>query len=387
MQNVGKCYIIKWGDKMKSIWSDINKLAKMCPDEADLDDFVLENMSEGTFDEYEFPRNTPESWAEIIGLCKSETTPEHLETLIRMMSGKRAAEFSEFYNGFKTNFIEFGLILDKLESGKINETDPENKSGFECERVFAILCEIGFTEQGDESKTLRDNLAVLDRLFSANEFLAKIKPLLYFQMLVNYKKKLSSNPDFFPNFKKLFNRKDYLIGEDNGKSYKQFAEYCDLYVRLKSCFPNADKGLCDMGFLYCSNLADWYHSLGWRGYKCDIPDGIPFTIGAAVREMFVTCFDEPSVNCETLEKQRRKYSTLKDEADKAVEAIRFEDLREFLENRAKFCERFFTDEFTKHVNAENHDAAWELLIRAAELRFDELLEEEIIRILYDYLRA
>lgn len=385
MQNVGKCCIIKWGDKMKSIWCDINKSAKMCPDETDLDDFVLENMSEGTFDEYESPRNTPESWAEIIGLCKSETTPERLETLFGMMSRTRAAEFSEFYSGFKKNLLEFVLILDELESGKINEFYTENKS--ECERVFALLCENGFAESGDKSEIFRYNLAALSGLISANDFFDKIKPLVYFQTLVNHKKKMLSRSGFSPNFKKLFNRKDYLIDEDNGKSYKQFAEYCDLYVRLKSCFPNVDSGLCDMGFLYCSNLADWYHSLGWRGYECDIPDGIPFTIEAAVREMFVTCFDEPSGNCEMLEKWRRKYSTLHEKAESAVECIRFEDLREFSESRAKFCERFFTGEFMEYVNVENHDAAWGLLIRAAELRFDELLEEEIIGILYDYLRV
>lgn len=369
---------------MKSIWHDVNKLAAMCPDKADLDDFVLENMTDGLFDECESPRNTPESWAEIIGLCKSETTPERLETLIRMMSGTRAADFSEFYNGFKKNLLEFGLILDELESGKINETGSENKS--ERERVFAMLCEIGFTEQ-QETDILKINLEILDGLFSANEFLAKIKPLVYFQTLVKYKKKLLSNTDFYPNLKNLFNRKDYLIGKDNGKSYKQFAEYCKLYVRLKECFPNADKGLCDVGFLYCSNLADWYHSLGWRGYECDIPEGIPFTIEAAVREMFVFCFDEPSENYKTLEKWRKKYPTLQQKAEEAVEGIRFEDLREFSENCKKFCERFFTDEFMKHVNSENHAAAWGLLIRAAELRFDELLEDEIIGILYDYLRV
>ena len=369
---------------MKSIWSEVNKLSAKYSDETELDDFVLENMSEGTFDECESSRNTPEGWAEIIGLCKSETTPERLETLFHMMLGTRAAEFSEFYNGFKTNLIKFGLILDELESGKINEFYTENKS--ECERVFALLCENGFAESGDKSEILRDNLVVLGGLISANEFLAKIKPLVYFQTLVNHKKKMLLKSEFSPNFKKLFNRKDYLIDEDNGKSYKQFAEYCDLYVQLKNCFPNVDSGLCDIGFLYCSNLADWYHSLGWRGYKCDIPDGIPFTIEAAVREMFVICFDEPSGDYRMLEKWRTEYSTLKDEAEKAVEAIRFEDLREFLENRAKFCERFFTGEFMECVNAENHDAAWGLLIRAAELRFDELLEEEIIGVLYDYLR-
>lgn len=436
---------------MKSIWHEVNRLSEKYAAESEfgdvsLDDFVLDNLAEeSSLDtllldcgltykqalskmnkdaEYykelakrcgltEDKFQAPFVWAEIVGLCKSEMTAERLEMLIWLMSGgrlcekpdeeldenfyvwrwlgvrKRTSDFSEFFNGITSKLPEFATVLSEIE--RIKKTPPCTGNEAECERVFVMLCDNGFIDNNADLEIFRNNLIALSELISAHRFLEKLKPLVFFQAYVKHTKKLFFKSDYIPNVKKLFERKEYAIGHDNGKNYKQFAEYCDLYVRMKSCFPNADSALCDTGFLYCSNLADWYHSLGAMGYECDIPEGIPFTIEAAVSEMCVSCFDEPLSldfigDSEIFKSQRAKHPVLQRKAEKAAEAIRFDELREFAEESAGFCEKLFDVEYAASVNTQNHDAAWGILVRAVERKFDELLENEIISILYDSIK-
>ncbi|MGN0684121.1 MAG: hypothetical protein ACI4JY_10640 [Oscillospiraceae bacterium] len=436
---------------MKSIWHDVNRLSEKYATESEfsdvsLDDFVLDTLSEESsldtllldcgltyeqalskmIEDAEYYKElakrcgltedkfqAPFVWAEIVGLCKDEMTAERLEMLIWLMSGgrlcekqdeeldenfyvwrwlgvrKRVLEFSEFFNGIAAKLPEFASVLSEIE--RIKKTPSCTGDEAECEHVFAMLCDNSFVYDNADLEILRNNLIALSELISAHKFLEKLKPLVFFQAYVKHTKKLFFKSDFIPNLKKLFERKEYSIGHDNGKNYKQFAEYCDLYVRMKSCFPNADYTLCDAGFLYCSNLADWYYSLGAMGYECDIQEGIPFTIEAAVCEMCVSCFDEPLSldfigNSELFESQRAKYPVLQRKAEKAAEAIRFDELREFAEDSVGFCEKLFTEEYAVSVNAGNHDAAWGILVRAVERKFDELLENEIISILYDSIK-
>ena len=161
-----------------------------------------------------------------------------------------------------------------------------------------------------------------------------------------------------------------------------------MYILLKSCFPDADEELCDTGFLYSSNLAYWHYELGYMNYKSEIPDGIPLTSYAMIREMTVFCFEDSVYednNIEGLENHRKKYPNLYCEIVNAVEDIRFEELEKFAELGERFCDKFFNKDLKKYIKNEGqHEAAWGLLVRETERRFDELLEQKICDILDKY---
>lgn len=355
----------------------------------------------------------PLVWSEIIRLCKEDNSGSCLEILLWLLTGGRfsekrddelgddfavrrwlgvsgrKAEYAGYINTYKDSIDKFAEILRAAETVKFI---ARGSSGTDSERVFSLLCGSGFAEDCKNRQVLRDNIADLDGMISAYEFLQPIKPLIYFQTCVKRRSKLLNSTDFSPNLKKLFEYTEYDIFEDNGKNFVQYAVYCELYVRLKALLSDSDAGMCDAGFMYCSNLADWYHSLGAMGYECDIPEGIPFTIEAAVSEMCVSCFDEPSSldfidNSEPFEGQQSKYPVLLRKAEKAADAICFDELREFAEDSTGFCEKLFTEEYAASVSARNHSAAWGILIRAVERKFDELLENEIISILYDCIKT
>lgn len=347
-------------------------------------------------------------WDDVIKLCKQNFSEERYEILLWLLAGglfsenydeelgdeftvrrwlgitERVEEYRSFLDTYKCSRKEYDEIIrkidaEKLSSRKFSETDSE--------RVFSLLCENGFANDCENKEVLLDNLTELDSVIKANDFLKPIKPLIYFQTYVRHRQKLLNKQAFSPNFKNLFEYKQYGISSDNGKNFAQYADYCDLYTRLKMLFTDADRGLCDYGFIKCSNLADWYRSLPDLGYECDIPDGMPLTLDRFVEDMCVTCFDDPMDLAWNTEDLRVKFPTLYKAVKETVCDLDFDELPEFAADQHKFCERFFTGELLRSVRDSSLDAAWQLLIEQTRHVFDALLNDEVLRIFNRYIRG
>lgn len=357
------------------IWIELIEKCENCPTEDNIKLLLWLTAGEGFTDETD----------------SEFTAKEAEEQLIRRRIGieKRVAELESYFCNLRECVPKFAEIISGIDSVKTDKFDlmDKNTDDKDVERVFSIINNNGFSVKSVDPEALHGNLMAISLMIGEYDFLKPIKPLVYFQVYVRQHKKLLNNVGFIPNLKSVFQYREYGIFGNNEKNFNQYAEYCRLYILLKSCFPDADEELCDTGFLYCSNLASWYHELGYIDYSCDILDGIPFTTYAMVREMNVFCFDKPMYadSLEKLEKWRRQYRNLYIEAVKAVDDIRFEELGEFAELGERYCERFFNEDFSKCVKNENHqEAAWGLLVRETERRFDELLEQKICGIFDKY---
>lgn len=360
-------------------------------------------------------REFPWIWIELIEKCNSELSEDNIKFLLWLTAGgsfvhnaddelsakeyeelsirqwlgikERRAELEDYFSNLRSNIPKYAKILNQIDHIKYYELGLTNES--DAERVFSTICRNGFDTKYSSSNVLRDNLSVISQLIEKYVFLKPIKPLVYLQVFVRQQKKLFTGEGYIPNLKIFFEFREYGVFNNNEKNFDQYAEYCRLYVLLKGCFPDMDEGLCDTGFLSCSNLASWYHELGYLGYRSEIPDGIPFTIYALIREMCVFCFGLSTVdNAEMLEIWRRKYPRLYKEIVEIVndvDNIRFEELGEFAEQGTAYCDKLFSEKIKNCVkNEEQHKAAWGLLVRETERRFDELLEQEICDILDKY---
>lgn len=351
------------------IWIELIKQCESCPTEDHIK-FLLWLTAGGSF----------------AGADDELTTKEANEVLIRqwIRVNKRMAELKNHLFYLKKSVPEFAKILADID--RIKTVHLGTANDLDVDRVFSVIRD-NVSDTNFKKDLLCNNLMAISQIIDKYDFLKPIKPLVYFQAYVRQNNKLL-NKVFSPDLiKKMFESKAYKIFENNGKNFEQYAEFCLLYVLLKDCFPDADEKLCDMGFICCSNLTDWYHDLGYLGYSCDLPDGIPITTYALVRDMSVFCFDKSiySGNNENLEKWSRQYQNLNMEVINAVDEIQFEELGEFAENGTGYCEKFFSEKIKNCIkNEDQHKAAWGLLVRETERRFDELLEQKICDILEKY---
>lgn len=358
-------------------------------------------------------REFPWIWIELIDKCESDlyedkiklllwltaggsftdgtddelTAKENKDLLIRRHFGvkERVTELERHFESLREYIPKFAEILAKIDSIKKVKSGSTNKT--DVDQVFSVICDNGFDAKCGNTEVLHDNLLVVSLIIETHDFLKTIKPLIYFQVYVRQRNKLLNEDGFIPNLKSIFKYREYGIFDNNEKNFNQYAECCRLYILLKGCFSDADEKLCDTGFLYCSNLADWYHEIGYMDYRSEIPDGIPFTTYALIREMSVLCFDKSIYedNIEKLEKWRRQYRKLYIEAVNAVEDIRFKELGEFAELGEGYCQQFFNEDIKKCVkNEDQHKAAWGLLVYVTEKSFDELLALEICGIFDKY---
>ena len=418
---------------MESIFKTVDKLFKKYP-EGDLDDLMVElEQNEPTLDErleqVGYTRieaiaaanaepirradlakdfgienlEMPYVWAELSEKCV-RMTDEKLGVILWLIAGgkltkpdglsedemisnwlhamQRTKEYEDLLNDYVRAVNAYYEIRFGMEDAKLQH--PEKKTNkADSERVLSLLCNGGYAEDCKNIKILRGNLELLSGIIGELSFLEPIKPLIYFQIYVHYKSKLFNNPDFVPNRKKILEEHKYNIANDNGKNYAQYSVYCALYSNLKKLFPKADKTLCDAGFSFCSNLAEWWYKIGAECYERDLDLDIPVPIDCILLEQCVTCFEESeisrtmNISSEELLKWREANPMLCNNAERAVQEIKFSNLRAFADNSTEFCGKLFDQkqlEGDKHVD---HDIAWALFVRAVEERFDDLLEEEL----------
>ncbi len=354
----------------------------------------------------------PMIWYDLVNLCKQELTESKLELLVWLMSGGEFAIADSFANRNGKRHIaqcwitwcvniswlkeqlslrrkknaEFAEILRSVTHNKRNNAIKTSEDHL---RVFRMLCDIGYADDCYKKENLQNNLECIDSLMSEHPCLLPIAPLVYFQMCVYKKKKLFTQDGYTPVLKNLFNRKEYIINRDNGKNFESYADYCELYIDLIDCFPQADKPLCDAGFIYCSNLADWCFA------EAEDDGRIPLTAYGITEAMEITLFDNPSedipawremnVDVEQLWDWQEKYTEIKRAAENATANLNFSELPEFLRDSGGFLSRLFEGDFLASVKPKYFTEARHILLDEIIIRFYLLLDREIGGILAKYI--
>lgn len=292
----------------------------------------------------------PYFWAELSKNCLKIST-EKLELILWLMSGgtltvneklsddelignwlhsfKRYNENMNFLNCYVKAFDQYTNIEIELANSKLRS--PEDKiNESESELVLSMLCNNGYADDCENKKILLGNLQTISGIIGELSFLEPVKPLIYYQIVVRYRKKLFGKRDFVPNRKKILEPYEYDYSSDNGKNFNQYYTYCRLYSDMKKLFPKANTELCDMGFSLCSNLANWWYKIcAEEDYKSELDLDMPFTLDMFVPEQFVSCFEESeigktmSVSSGKLIKWRKSNVTFCNNAQKAVRNIDF----------------------------------------------------------------
>lgn len=360
---------------------------------------------------------TPYIWIDLICLCNGENgvTDERVKIILWLLAGgrfdvkkkpdddiltqeeientiisvglcyKKMCDYFDNIRALRPKYADILIALDNSNS----ETGNENP---EFEEVFKMLRENGYTVGLKDENILMDNLVAVSAQISAMPFLNPIKPLVYFAVFVKYKKKMQQKSDFIPDIKKALTQQTiYDIYNDNGKNFKQYALYCNLYSDLKNGISGGiDKKLCDFGFLLLSNLANWRWTAGFLGCDCSgVTEDIPTTPDAFVYENLPACFDEfpyekTGLSAEKFDKCDGKYDIQHQAADRIANDITFKELEQFADDPRGFCARIWTDEYTKTVNEKNLEAAWCVAIDTVRSKFNGMLLDELAYILNIY---
>ena len=276
---------------------------------------------------------------------------------------------------------EFAVIAEQLSTMRQPVVDGEDSPN----PVFNLLCSEGYAE-GADIDTLKYNLDLINALTNAVPALKPLSPLVYFQVYVRSRKKLVEKQDFVPTLKNLFNREEYSISADNGKNFDRYAEYCVLYLDLKSCFPESDEPLCDAGFLDCSNLADWCYE------NAELPEGFPLTDYAFVSECHTMLFAEgmgevpfwsqEGVSYEDIVSLKERYTAPDRLAEKAAQRIDFAQLDRFLTDGNAFCSELMEQSgMLEKLRPNQLSAARALLMFAVQTRLEEELVLQLARVI------
>lgn len=169
----------------------------------------------------------------------------------------KANELAEFIR----RHFDFSEKLKKFSASGYTLHSNENVQT-EQALLFGISLKEKFLSGGKESSVYLENIGELVRIVNAYDELSGIKPYVYFAVLSGKHKMMLERPGYIPNISSVFTRKNYRIDCDNGKNFKNYDEYIDLYCRIREYFiadPSADIDFSDFCFSALSNLSEWYY--------------------------------------------------------------------------------------------------------------------------------
>ncbi|MGN1119584.1 MAG: hypothetical protein ACI4Q4_04445 [Oscillospiraceae bacterium] len=248
---------------------------------------------------------------------------------------KRLDELTCWETWYSSQSQQYARLFNRIKCCKVGHAE----SGTDAETVFNLMMRNGCTSGNADPAILLDNLTEISS-FIHSAGLENASPLIWFLVIIHNQKKLCSTPGFIVNPQNILRYQEYNISQNNGKNYDRYEQYCDLYLDLKDMFPQADMELCDMGFLKCSNLAQWC---------CDFveyPCGIPSTAAGIIERFSPDFFSDPwneiellrssNITYDELERWEFAHSRLTGLIQSAVQSIRPDDIHELLRNSREF---------------------------------------------------
>ena len=350
--------------------------------------------------------NKPYIWPDLLSLFRQEVTSDRLELLIWLcvdgrlikpcsddelisewiICTERSAKLTDFLTERREKNVQFHEIVKLSQTAKqcgMNSSDERHL------RVFNALCEMCYADGCSDRNILLNNLACIGGMIAEFPFLEPVAPLVYYQVCVQNSRKLLEKPDYLPTLKNLFRYQEYNITQDNGKNFEQYLDYCEIFVVLKDCFPEADEPLCNAGFLQLSNLAEYCFEHAESGGR------IPLTADGIAKTLPMCLFDVSSQEIpiwRTLELDKcdffeltKRYSVIWSAAEKAASKLLLTDIQYFIEHGEELMADLLAGDISEVVRISNLDVARKVLVYAVKCRFESLLCENVGTVLHEYL--
>ena len=170
--------------------------------------------------------------------------------------------------------VQFGEILKRLKkiksvpaSGELkNLQEKLKKSGKTAEIRERQATEIAnayidIFSPNSNLDQLSDNILSLLNIADAHPDIAAVRPLFLYRALIRHGKRMQSASDLDLDLRALWKYQDYKIDDDNGKNYRTYAQYLNLFEILYDLFEtedDTDAPLCLYGFDHLSNLGEFY---------------------------------------------------------------------------------------------------------------------------------
>ena len=215
--------------------------------------------------------------SETAALCWRKQKAES-NALYSILSGKR--QMSE-------RFQKTVKQAKKRARGK-GETAVGSETEADAALVFDAYMEI--MKPRGENGHLSENIAALLQTADRNPALVSIKPLFLYRVLTRHANRLRKDAPPQLDLNALWHYQNYQLEEDNGKNFKTYARYNELFEALVSMFrdrPGVDTALSLYGYDHLSNLGEFY-----RAYRVLDP---PLDFGPTVEDIFLktqfTCFE------------------------------------------------------------------------------------------------
>lgn len=221
-------------------------------------------------------------------LCLSE----HSDFLFERQDDTNDIDYAEYCDfNFAMLIEEIESCMRRLENEFANTLEfmrlAENIT-FQNEPLIEINADSlasAMTEvYGIDGENYKDNMRKICGKISCSPELSKIVPNVLYAMFIRYRKKLTDNEDFLPNFKSALRKMNYMIDTDNGKNQAVYEEHLDVYENFCACFKDCDKHLCDAGFSCMSNLCE-NEFLPWEDYS-----DFERPLETELRGKYFTCF-------------------------------------------------------------------------------------------------
>ena len=273
-------------------------------------------------------------------------------------------------NGLVPQLLKkMGITLESFEAAvdaELGKLPRVTGSGREADKYYvARAVDTALNSAEDIAKQMKDEYVSVEHLFLS----------------------LIENAD--ATLKNLFRYQEYNITHDNGKNNEQYLDYCEIFVVLKDCFPEADEPLCNAGFLQLSNLAEYCFEHAESGGR------IPLTADGIAKTLPLCLFDVSSQEIpiwRNMELDKcdffgltKRYSVIWNTAEKAASKLLLTDISKFVEHGEELVADLLTGDISEIVRVSSLDIARKLLVYAVKCRFESLLCENVGAVLHEYL--
>ncbi len=236
-----------------------------------------------------------------------EVRNEHQDLMCWFEQRKNTAELFEEINRY---FLFSGKIknISELVYTNLCKENIQNEQAL----LFGISRKEKFLSNGDCYDIFMENTGELVRLVNAYEELSEIKPYVYFAVLTRKHKMMLERAGYTPNISAVFKKQEYKTDSDNGKNFRTYDEYIDLYCRIREYFladPSVNTEFSDFCFSEFSNLSEWYYSERKDTSEFVVPMSLTVRISSFMSEPFPDIADREYCT-EGYREFRKKYPTL-----------------------------------------------------------------------------
>ena len=220
-----------------------------------------------------------------IGILNPITAPEQaVEQLVRNYL-EQLERITEFQN-FMQNYITYRKKYKTLKPHFKKEIMIQNLDcSQEAECLYKMALQHKFLSM--ENDIYYDNLHTLLMLLNSDEILQSLKPYIIFAVLSRKHGLIQKRENFIPNISAAFTYQEYHIYTDNGKNFRNYKSYIELYEQLRRFYlqmPETDIGFCDFCFAELSALNEWYYQY------CEPNEEIPMNLKQKVCSLKSLCF-------------------------------------------------------------------------------------------------